>query len=137
MKKVLSLFLFVFSFVFFFTLNTGQTFAEQWISVGNDIDGYEWFYDADSVLAKNVYLDKRNVATKFIVVYKKVHPNKATWYKGDLVIYPENRTASTVRWEKHKKGKSKYSYWTYDEDQEYYTTSTMFDSIGLALLRRY
>lgn len=65
-----------------------------------------------------------------------MHPDKATWYKGDLIMYPESRTASLMRLEKHKKSKDKYSYLTYKEEQEYYTTNTMYDNIGKTLLKR-
>lgn len=51
-------------------------------------------------------------------------------------MYPESRTASLMRLEKHKKSKDKYSYWTYKEEQEYYTTNTMYNNIGKTLLKR-
>lgn len=133
MKKIL----FLLTFLVFFTLNAGQSFAANWVSVGYDSKGYEWLYDADSILVKNVYYDKRNSAKRFMVVYAKVHPNKATWYQGELIMYPENRTVSCIRWEKHKEGKTRYTYWTYDEEQEYYSSRAMYDSLGQALLRRY
>lgn len=126
MKK----FLFFLSLFFLFHINT--SLAASWVSVGNDIEGYEWFYDEDSILINNVHYrnDRYNTYRQYTVVFKKVHPDKSTWYRGDLLIIPEQRKAGLVRWEKHKKNKEKYSYWTYEGNMEYYTTDTMYNDIG-------
>ena len=109
-------------------LSFGQTaFAERWISVGSDTKGYEWFYDADSVLVDE--------AGHYTLTYSQVHPKKKTWYKGELSIIPLRRLSSLNRWEEHRVGKSKYTYWTYDYKLKSYTTNTMYDSLGKSLLQ--
>lgn len=130
MKKVLLL-------AFFLLIGSNSSFAANWVSVGNDVDGYEWSYDNDSFLANRTRYDRYNENIEYIVIIKKIHPDKSTWYKGDLVMTPSKRTAALIRWEKHKKNKDKYSYWTYEEEQKYYTSNTMYDSIGRAISENY
>lgn len=100
--------------------------AESWQSVGTDSEGYEWMYDFDTLLSDGT--------GHYTVTFAKVHPKKKTWFKGDLSIMPLRRLASLNRWEEHKIGKSKYSYWTYDYKLKAYSANTMYESLGVTIV---
>ncbi len=102
--------------------------AEKWISVGFDVDGFEWFYDAENVLDDGT--------GHYTVTYEKIHPEKKKiWYKGELSIVPMRRLSSLNRWEEHKVGKSKYTYWTYDYKLTAYTVNSMYENLGRSLFQ--
>lgn len=107
----------------------GTGFAENWIGVGRDTKGYEWMYDGDTVL--------NDGTGHYTVTIAKVHEKKSTWYKAGISIVPLRRLSSLNRWEEHKKGKTKYIYWTYDYQLKGYGSESMYEEIGESLRANY
>ena len=109
-------------------LTLGQASAqENWVSVGFDTKGYEWLYDSNSVLDDGT--------GHFTVTFAQVHPDKKTWYKGDISILPMRRLYSLNRWEEHRKKNDKYTYWTYDYKLKSYGSNSMYSSIGDSIIK--
>lgn len=118
----------VFSLLCLLALITQLSYASaaNWQNIGQDVEGYHWSIDTESLL-----IDESGHCT---ITFKKVHPQKKFWFQGELSIIPMRRLYSLNRWEEHKKGKSKYTYWTYDYKLKSYSTNTMYDYIGKTII---
>lgn len=121
MKKLLSALILA---IFLFTATAS---AATWVEIGTNTEDEVWYYDADSVL--------RDDSGFYSLRYACRKPNSKKWTESDVSISPTRRLYSVTRYEEHKEGKSKYTYWTYDYNLKGYSSTSMYELLGRMLLQ--